>query len=104
MFMPAAGFRSGGSLNNEGVEGDYWSRILPSVAPFYANGLSCDSRGVYWLYGTHCSGYTVRAVRIVKKKPLDSISLNLPSLVIGETVNDRIKYQLKTVVKEEKRD
>ena len=104
MFMPAAGFRSGSSLNNEGVEGDYWSRILPSVAPFYANGLSCDSRGVYWLYGTHCSGYTVRAVRIVKKKPLDSISLNLPSVVIGETVNDRIKYQLKTVVKEEKRD
>lgn len=73
LFFPAAGYRwCGGDLENEGVEGDYWTRMLfvsksKSYAPISQTGaryLSFDSGGVYPLGLNYRSfGFSVRPCR-----------------------------------------
>ena len=61
LFVPAAGYCEGTSLNNPGVSGDYWSSTYNSetVAIF----LSFNSSGVYpTAYNSRRYGFSVRAV------------------------------------------
>ena len=63
IFLPAAGNRSGTSVDNVGTYGYYWSSSLYESNPHSAYNLSFYSGSVYWRssYNRFC-GHTVRAV------------------------------------------
>ena len=63
MFLPAAGCRSGSSLNNAGSNGDYWSRTL-TPAPYLAYRVYFYSEDVGRNGRSRSYGFTVRAVRV----------------------------------------
>ena len=63
LFLPAAGYRYGTSLNNAGTGGHYWSSSLITVSPIYAwsldiNSVNCGMNDCY-----RVNGFTVRPVR-----------------------------------------
>ena len=60
LFLPAAGYRWGSSLDGAGSYGDYWSSSLYTDYPGGAWDFDFNS-GVY--YGDRYGGFTVRAVR-----------------------------------------
>ena len=65
MFLPAAGRRWRGSLNEVGSFGCYWSRTLYSDSPDRVYGLHFYSGNVYWnQYHARDDGFPVRAVRV----------------------------------------
>lgn len=67
LFLPAAGYRRGGSLFNAGDNGHYWSSSLYTDDPYYAWGLSFDSDPYYMgSYYRYC-GLSVRAVLSASK-------------------------------------
>ena len=62
IFLPAAGFRDYGVLNNAGSYGDYWSSSLHTNYSGNAYGLYFGSGGVSWFnYYRYC-GLSVRGV------------------------------------------
>ena len=64
IFFPAAGYRFGTYLDDDGSAGYYWSSSLYSVYPDYGRGLNFDSDDVYpnsWYYRRY--GLSVRPVR-----------------------------------------
>ena len=64
LFMPAAGYRDGSSLDNDGTGGYYWSSSLYESGPLYAWGMLFHSGGQYVDYiGSRYCGQSVRAVR-----------------------------------------
>lgn len=62
IFLPAAGFRGGGSLDDAGSGGYYWSSSLGESYSFGAYYLSFSSDNVSWYYGLRGDGQSVRAV------------------------------------------
>ena len=62
IFLPAAGYRVGISLDNAGSWGNYWSRSLDSDDPICAYKLYFGSDDVDW-FRSRCFGESVRAVR-----------------------------------------
>ena len=64
LFLPAAGDRWGGSLDDVGSRGYYWSRTLYSYYPISAYDLYFDSGSVYWGNYDRGYGFPVRAVRV----------------------------------------
>ena len=63
IFLPAAGYRGGDSLYNDGLFGTYCSRSLYSSNPSKAYGLDFGSGYLRWYYVNRHYGYSVRAVR-----------------------------------------
>ena len=64
VFLPAAGYRDGGSLGNSGSYGSCWSRTLYSSYPSYACYLYFNSGNVYVYDYNRYFGRSVRAVRV----------------------------------------
>lgn len=64
IFLPAAGDRWDGSLDNVGSYGLFWSRTLDPGSSFYAYGLNFHLGYVYWDGNYRDYGLTVRAVRV----------------------------------------
>ena len=64
LFMPAAGYRYGGSLYGSSSGGGYWSRTLDSSDPSSAYYLNFYSGNVYWSGNYRNLGRSVRAVRV----------------------------------------
>lgn len=64
IFLPAAGYRSGTSLNGAGSRGDYWSRTLVTDIPNFAWGLYFSSDYVDTNYRSRYYGQSVRPVRL----------------------------------------
>ena len=62
IFLPAAGRRSGSSLDNAGSKGLYWPSTHGVASPLYANVLGFVSDSVYWGYSERCYGQSVRPV------------------------------------------
>ena len=62
IFLPAAGYRDGGSLNIVGSRGDYWSSSLNTGYSDCAYFVSFYSGRVYWDENARCLGFSVRAV------------------------------------------
>ena len=62
IFLPAAGYRNGTSVNYVGSDGNYWSSSLYESDPSYAYYLYFDSGYVGWSYVNRYYGRTVRAV------------------------------------------
>ncbi|MBQ9418241.1 MAG: hypothetical protein IJU19_06645, partial [Bacteroidales bacterium] len=63
IFLPAAGFRSGTSLNGAGSYGDYWSSSLYECGPGRAWRFDFDSSGQGVDSYYRGDGFSVRAVR-----------------------------------------
>ncbi|MBR5633556.1 MAG: hypothetical protein IKW78_00015 [Prevotella sp.] len=63
IFLPASGFRSGGSLLSVGSGGYYWSSSLDESSPASAYSLSFYSGGAGWGYDDRHYGQSVRPVR-----------------------------------------
>ena len=64
IFLPAAGYRQGGSLYCAGSDGYYWSRTLGTNTPDYARALYLDSGCIYTNdYYDRNYGRSVRPVR-----------------------------------------
>ena len=64
MFLPAAGYRDGVSLNGAGSYGRHWSSSLYSSDPYYAYIMNFYSGDVYpQIYNERFNGFTVRPVR-----------------------------------------
>jgi len=64
IFLPAAGYRNGTSLDGEGSDGRYWSRELNSSGSYAAYYLGFSSSSIGWnCYGRY-GGRSVRAVRV----------------------------------------
>ena len=63
LFLPAAGYRFGTSLNGAGSRGYYWSSSLSSSSPDDAYYLNFYSGGVYVYYYYRNDGHAVRPVR-----------------------------------------
>ena len=64
IFLPAAGYRGGTSLDYAGLFGYYWSRTLYTDDPNYAWGLYFISDDVGTGSYPRCSGPSVRPVRL----------------------------------------
>ena len=62
IFLPAAGYRSGTSLNNTGSYGGYWSSSLCEYLSDDAVYVFFDSVGVYRSYDDRYYGFSVRPV------------------------------------------
>ena len=62
IFLPAAGYRGGSSLNYAGGYGDYWSSSLYTDYPYNAYGLNFTSDYVDWISDGRCIGFAVRPV------------------------------------------
>ncbi|MCD7720813.1 MAG: hypothetical protein LUI09_01130, partial [Prevotellaceae bacterium] len=62
IFLPAAGFRFGTSLNNAGVRGDYWSATPLGSSTQYACGLYFGSGNFSRDWNGRYDGQSVRAV------------------------------------------
>ena len=62
IFLPAAGYRDGSSLNYVGSYGDYWSSSLNTNGPNDAYHLYFDSVDVDWSNDYRYYGFTVRPV------------------------------------------
>ena len=72
IFLPAAGHRSNNSLNNEGLDGYYWSRTLNDISPNYAWTLHFFSSVIDMRdYGRYF-GQSVRPVRVQQQPPTPS--------------------------------
>lgn len=63
IFLPAAGYRGGGSLSSVGGLGSYWSSSLDTGSPNYAWGLFFGSDYVYVSDNYRYCGTSVRPVR-----------------------------------------
>ena len=63
IFVPAAGFYSGGSVNNVGYSGNLWSSSLNESNPRSGRYLDFRSSGVYVFNVSRYHGFTVRAVK-----------------------------------------
>jgi len=63
LFLPAAGYRWGSSLGDDGSYGGYWSSSLGTRYPYYAwyFYFSSDYQGMH--YSSRIGGLAVRAVR-----------------------------------------
>ncbi|MBO4245105.1 MAG: Ig-like domain-containing protein [Bacteroidales bacterium] len=61
VFLPAAGYRNGASVDNVGYGGYYWSSAAHSAT--YACYLGFNSGNVYAYNGYRCDGQSVRLVR-----------------------------------------
>ncbi|MCF0187902.1 MAG: hypothetical protein HUK04_00185 [Bacteroidaceae bacterium] len=62
IFLPAAGFRNGTSLYNDGSDGRYWCALPHSIAPTFAYCMSINSDGRYVNEDLRCTGLTIRPV------------------------------------------
>ena len=62
IFLPAAGYRSGSSLNNAGGYGYYWSSSLYTDSPYGAYDLYFNSDSVDWSGSSRYYGQSVRPV------------------------------------------
>ena len=62
IFLPAAGYRYGSSLDYAGSYGYYWSSSLYTGSPYYAYVLLFGSDGVGWYYDYRYYGHSVRPV------------------------------------------
>ena len=62
IFLPAAGYRGGSSLDDAGSYGDYWSSSLFTGNASGAYYLYFRSSSVDWNYSRRCSGHSVRPV------------------------------------------
>lgn len=62
IFLPAAGYRRGSSLNEVGICGDYWSSSLHTDDPDYAYYLSFVLNRVHWSSIGRTVGHSVRPV------------------------------------------
>ena len=63
IFLPAAGWRVGPSLDDAGSYGLYWSRSLSTSYPYGAYLLYFNSGSVDWGYSDRLGGQSVRPVR-----------------------------------------
>lgn len=63
IFLPAAGYRNGTSLNNVGSNGNYWSRSLNESNPNNARNLNFNSGNVNDNWNNRNYGQSVRPVR-----------------------------------------
>jgi hypothetical protein len=62
IFLPAAGYRYGGSLGNAGSNGYYWSSSLNTDYPLYGWYVYFGSSNFYMYDDSRCDGRSVRAV------------------------------------------
>ena len=62
IFLPAAGYRNGSSLNNAGSYGYCWSSSLNTYSLGSAHNLIFGSSGVGWYGSNRCYGQSVRPV------------------------------------------
>ena len=62
IFLPAAGYRYGSSLDGAGSYGVYWSSSLSPVSSSYASSLYFRSSSVDWYERERCCGQSVRPV------------------------------------------
>lgn len=67
LFLPAAGFRSGASLDGAGTYGYYWSSSLHTDRPYRAWGLLFNSGGCGMYSNGRGCGQSVRPVRSASK-------------------------------------
>lgn len=64
IFLPAAGYRDGGTLHSVGVDGYYWSMSVSSSLPNYAGGADFSEYGIWSEdhgYARYC-GFPIRPV------------------------------------------
>ena len=77
LFLPAAGYQSGNSINYEGSYGEYWSNSLYSRTPYYSWYLHFNSDiCVVNDSGERCHGRLVRAVRTSQNYDYSKIIIN----------------------------
>ena len=62
IFLPAAGYMRGGTLNDAGSSGSYWSSSLDTGSPNYVYYVEFDSDYVRWDICYHYFGRSVRPV------------------------------------------
>jgi hypothetical protein len=62
LFLPAAGYRNGSSLNNAGSNGNYWSATRNEDNPNNAYYLNFNSGNQDWNNNNRYNGFTVRPV------------------------------------------
>ena len=67
LFLPAASFRYGNSLNYAGLYGYYWSSSLHTDDPFYAWHFDFSSGSYYMSGSERSSGQSVRPVRSARQ-------------------------------------
>ena len=66
IFLPAAGYRNGMSIYQEGTNGCYWSHSLYTNYSNYAHYLFVYSENMYSYIYNRCDGQSIRAVRMSK--------------------------------------
>ena len=62
IFIPAAGYAGGGSVQSSGGRGNVWSSMLSPGNVEYGQSLYFGSDNVYLSYNRRCDGFSVRGV------------------------------------------
>ena len=62
IFLPAAGYRTGGKTDKKGVLGYYWTSSVNVDQPKYSYRLGFGEHDIYWYNSERCLGLTVRPV------------------------------------------
>ena len=67
IFLPAAGERDGGTLNNDDLHCEYWSSSLSTTASYNAMSLTFSDESNKYIMGgnSRCHGQSVRPVRAI---------------------------------------
>ena len=96
IFIPAAGYMSGGNLDNVGVRGDYWSSDQVDGIPYQACNLDFDDYGFFRHFDDErYYGRSIRPVTSDPVAPVSSITIDRSTLSLVKGTSENLTAKVR---------